>query len=224
MKKSRTFFALLMTCTLLPIATSVASAANKKQSGLDRGARKQAEQMLADLGYWTGRVDGVWDESSRHALTAFQKAENRERTGKLTLDEIEAIEAASPVEAREGGPAHFEVDLTRQILFYVDDDGATSRVIPISSGNGEEFFVKGFAGVAYTPRGRFQVQRKISGWRKSDLGMLYYPSYIYGGVAIHGSTSIPTSPASHGCIRVPMYAAKQLSDLMPVETIVFVYE
>ena len=58
----------------------------------------------------------------------------------------------------------------------------------------------------------------------SSLGLLYYPSYIFNGIAIHGSLSIPTRPASHGCIRVPMFAAKELSSLLPIGIEVDVYD
>lgn len=52
---------------------------------------REAEQRLCDLGYWTGAVDGVLDEGSRHALVAFQKVEDRQRTAKLTADELQAL-------------------------------------------------------------------------------------------------------------------------------------
>lgn len=58
----------------------------------------------------------------------------------------------------------------------------------------------------------------------SSLGLLYYPSYILNGIAIHGSPSIPARPASHGCIRVPMFAAKELSSLLPVGMEVVIYQ
>jgi hypothetical protein len=35
--------------------------------------------------------------------------------------------------------------------------------------------------------------------------------------------SVPAYPASHGCIRVPMYAAKGLSRLMPIGIQVSIY-
>jgi lipoprotein-anchoring transpeptidase ErfK/SrfK len=53
---------------------------------------------------------------------------------------------------------------------------------------------------------------------------MYYPSYIVNGVAVHGSFSVSAQPASHGCIRVPMFAAKELSRLMPVGIEVIVYD
>jgi lipoprotein-anchoring transpeptidase ErfK/SrfK len=41
-------------------------------------------------------------------------------------------------------------------------------------------------------------------------GVMYYPSYVVSKTAIHGYKSVPTYPASHGCIRVPMWMAKDL--------------
>jgi len=43
-------------------------------------------------------------------------------------------------------------------------------------------------------------------------------------VAIHGYLSVPAEPASHGCIRIPMFAARQVSKLLPIGTIVLVYD
>jgi hypothetical protein len=40
------------------------------------------------------------------------------------------------------------------------------------------------------------------------LGSLYNPVYFNGGIAVHGSRSVPGQPASHGCIRIPMGAAE----------------
>src|ERR1051325_8652263 len=75
-----------------------------------------------------------------------------------------------------------------------------------------------------TPRGRFIVYEKASGWEYGPLGALYFAKYISGGVAIHGSRNVPTQPETHGCIRVPAFAARKLSKLMPVGTIVLVYD
>jgi lipoprotein-anchoring transpeptidase ErfK/SrfK len=66
--------------------------------------------------------------------------------------------------------------------------------------------------------------RKINGLRISRLGALYYPNYLVNGIAIHGSPSVPPYPASHGCIRIPMFAAKDFYDMTPLGTIVVVYD
>ena len=72
--------------------------------------------------------------------------------------------------------------------------------------------------------GRFSVQRKLQGWHKSPLGLLYYPNYILSGIAIHGNPLVPATPASHGCIRIPMFAAKDFSEMTPVGTVVIVHD
>jgi hypothetical protein len=185
---------------------------------------RAAERKLAELGYWTGKVDGLLDTASRHALVAFQKAEERDPSGKLTQEEYAAILGAEPPLSRERNYAHVEVDLERQIMFRVDDAGKVSHILPISSGNGEPFTSEGYTRPAVTPPGRFTVYHKIEGWRRSPLGELYYPNYIVGGVAIHGSPSVPTRPDSHGCIRIPMFAAEEFSRLTPIGTHVIVYQ
>lgn len=190
---------------------------------VEAAQRLEAESRLWELGYWAGVVDGKFDSASRHALVAFQKVERRPRTGNLTWDELIALRAASRPAAWDGTYAHVEIDLKRQVLFLVDNRGTVTRVLPVSTGNGELYKDHGQLHRARTPAGTFKVLRKINGWRLSSLGLLYYPSYIHNGIAIHGSLSIPTYPASHGCIRVPMFAAKDLSNAMPVgmEVIIF---
>ena len=191
---------------------------------LEKEEIKTAEQQLSDLGYWTGEIDGSFDVATRQALIAFQKAERRKPTGVLTQEECAAISQAKPIVPRENTHAHFEVDLKRQILFLVDDKGVVSHILPISSGSGKDFTSQGWTRSAVTPVGRFKVYNKIKGWRESPLGLLYYPNYIVGGIAIHGNPSVPTRPASHGCIRIPMFAAVELSRLLPIGTEVLVYE
>jgi lipoprotein-anchoring transpeptidase ErfK/SrfK len=53
--------------------------------------------------------------------------------------------------------------------------------------------------------------------------LMYYPVYFVGGVAVHGSPSVPRRPASHGCIRIPMYAAKAFYGTTPIGTVVLVH-
>ena len=53
---------------------------------------------------------------------------------------------------------------------------------------------------------------------------MYYANFISGGIAIHGSYSVPAEPASHGCIRIPLFAARELSKRMSVGTIVLIYD
>ena len=186
--------------------------------------KAEAEQRLWELGYWAGPVDGSLDAGSRHALVAFQKGEGRARTGKLTRDELDALRAANRPRPRHARYPHVEIDLGRQVLFVVNENGSVMSILPVSTGNGQRYLDHGQIHVARTPTGTFKVLRKIKGWRLSSLGLLYYPSYIFNGIAIHGSLSIPTRPASHGCIRVPMFAAKALSSLLPIGMEIVIYD
>lgn len=214
MSKALISFAMLLT------ATAVVAA---KQGG-DRKTR-EIEQSLSDLGYWITKVDGVSDSSTRHAIIAFQKVEGRKRTGVMKAGDIEALKFASRPEARHNtGAVHVEVDITRQVLFLVDADGTVKLILPVSTGNEKEYLDQGKWQIAHTPRGQFKIQRKINGVRKAPLGDLYYPSYFYGGVAIHGSPSIPVRPASHGCVRIPRFADRAFFKMVKIGTEVFVYD
>lgn len=184
----------------------------------------EARRRLAELGYWLDPQAEGLDASLRHALTAFQKVEGRSRTGLLTPEELQAIRVAHRPTPLEPGFPHIEIDLCRQALFLVGPGEASLRILPVSTGSGKCFTEGGVTRRAVTPMGRFTIRRKIAGWRKSPLGLLYYPNYIHGGVAIHGNPSVPTQPASHGCIRIPMFAAKEFSELATVGMVVLIYD
>lgn len=185
---------------------------------------RAARKLLDQLGYWLDLEATGLDVSLRHALIAFQKIEGRERTGVLTLEELDALRVAQSPQMLEPGYLHIEVDLDRQVLFVLDRLGAAPRILPISSGSGEWFTEGGVTRQAITPTGRFKIQRKIEGWRKSPLGLLYYPNYFFDGVAIHGNPAVPPHPASHGCIRIPMFAAKEFSQIATIGMVVIVYD
>jgi peptidoglycan hydrolase-like protein with peptidoglycan-binding domain len=230
---------LLTICLLLVSTPAIASAQQKivgskqkavgrtetrpRHTSLTRTQTKEAERRLSDMGYWTGAVDGLFDPATRSAVIAFQKWEGRPITGRLTLDELEAIRTGTPPTARESGYAHVEVDIDRQVLLIVNDDGSV-RVLPTSTGSGESYIDEGQTSLAYTPRGRFLVYNKLVGWEQGEFSSAYYSNFISGGVAIHGYPTVPTEPASHGCIRIPIFAAREVSKLMPLGTIVLVYD
>ena len=208
---------LLSICLLL-----FASVAEAQQSQISRAQTREAEQRLSELGYWTGPVDGRFDPATRAALIAFQKWEGRATTGRLTVDEIEALRRATAPVPRDGNYAHVEVDIDRQVLLIVDDKERV-RVLPVSTGTEKSFVYDGQTSIAYTPRGRFVIYEKGVGWEDNLPGM-YYANYISGGIAIHGSHNVPAQPASHGCIRIPLFAAREVSRMLQLGTIVLVYD
>lgn len=205
---------LLITALFAPSTSSAANPKIKKHEGgpLKRAEVKEAETRLREMGY------------REQALITFQKWEGRRVTGRLTRAEFNAIRAATAPRPKDAGYKHVEVDLDRQVLLLIDNDGAVSMILPVSTGSGEHYKEKTMSGLAYTPRGRFKIYGKIAGWRKSPLGLLYYPNYFSDGLAIHGNPEVPHTPRSHGCVRIPMSAAKEVSDRLEVGTIVLIYD
>jgi peptidoglycan hydrolase-like protein with peptidoglycan-binding domain len=222
--KSFVLAASLLMLSLVFIIPASAKTRTRKQSSLSRAELKQAEARLAERGYRPGRVDGVIDGDTRRALIVFQKWEGRKLTGALNRAEFDAIMNAAVPEARDSGYRHVEVDLDRQVLVLTDDDGAITKILPVSTGSNKRYNEKGMRGLAYTPTGRFRIYAKISGWRKSPLGLLYYPNYFSDGLAIHGNPEVPHTPQSHGCVRIPMWAAVEMSKALPVGTILLIYD
>src|SRR4030095_1190592 len=143
---------ILITLTLLLVSTSANLGAQQngnRQTSLTRAETLEAERRLADQGYWTGTVDGRFDPATRSALIAFQKWHGRPITGQLTLDELEAIRTSTSPIAREVGYEHVEVDLDRQVLMLVNEQGGV-RVLPASTGTDEHFIYEGGNRLAYT--------------------------------------------------------------------------
>lgn len=198
--------------------------ARPSNHSLTRAEMKEAETRLSEMGYGTGRVDGVIDGVTRNALMAFQKWEGSKVTGQLSREDFDLIMSAKAPLPRDTGYKHVEVDLDRQMLLLIDVEGAVQKILPVSTGSDKHYSQKGMSGRAYTPRGRFRIYAKIAGWRESPLGLLYYPNYFSDGLAIHGNPSVPQTPQSHGCIRIPMSAAVEMSRVLPVGTILLIYD
>ncbi|MEZ5581448.1 MAG: L,D-transpeptidase [Candidatus Competibacteraceae bacterium] len=98
-------------------------------------------------------------------------------------------------------------------MLYVVKADQVVAIMPISSGNGELYEDRwGHKVRAETPVGSYTLYRRLNGWRESYLGRLYRPWYFFEGYAVHGSGSVPPKPASHGCVRVPMWDADYLAE------------
>ena len=168
------------------------------------------EQRLEALHYDVGAVDGNYDQRTFDAVIAFQKVAGLARTGQYT-DEMAGALAGAPAAPAplvpDGGAQRVEIDLDRQVLFLYEG-GALSKILPISSGSGKRFCSEGSCRMAVTPTGSFAIYRQDRGWETSPLGRLYNAQYFVGGYAIHGSTSVPPYPVSHGCVRIPMASAE----------------
>ena len=120
--------------------------------------------------------------------------------------------------------ASVEVKIKKQVVVYAVD-GRVRKIIDSSTGGGYYYTdSNGNQAKAETPRGSFHFEYKIAGWHESDLGELYYPAYFTNtGYAIHGANSVPSYPASHGCVRITVPAMDRMYDKFVVGMPVWVY-
>lgn len=173
---------------------------------LRRGSRGSAvttlQRDLTNKGYWCGAVDGSFGHLTQQAVWAVQKRNGLVRdavVGPATRTALANGTRQAPVGGRGN---RVEIHLGRQLLLIVRD-GRTRWMLNTSTGNDEYYWLNGRRYRATTPKGTFTVFSTYSqGWQWGPLGSLYRPMYFNGGIAVHGSSSIPAWPASHGCCRL----------------------
>jgi peptidoglycan/xylan/chitin deacetylase (PgdA/CDA1 family)/lipoprotein-anchoring transpeptidase ErfK/SrfK len=193
--------------------------------GIGSSGREVAylQRRLTQSAYPVKGVDGAFGERTQQAVYAFQKVRGLKRKGIVSPHVMSAIAVARrPTVRPRRYRRYVEVDISRQVLFEVKRR-RVFKVLPVSSGNEKYYKQDGVKYKAHTPRGDFRIERKISGWRKSRLGRLWYPSYFTGGYAIHGSPNVLVYPASHGCVRIPMWLTKGFDRRNPIGRRVFVH-
>jgi len=180
--------------------------------GGDRGARVRVVQKhLDELGYVVGRR-GAFDARTRRAVLAFRKVVRMARTtsaNRSVMERLAAGQGRFRVRHRNHG-RHVEADLSRQVVALIGAGGKVERIYPTSSG----------ARSTPTVIGSFRTYRKEPG--TNSLGMVH-SVYFVRGYALHGYRSVPTYPASHGCLRLPIPDARTVYDWMRIGTRVDVY-
>ena len=154
-------------------------------------------QRLAALHF---RVPGIsWSISTAagDSIVAFQKAYRLPRTYVFDGDDWRKLDTAKLITVRHASPAtHIEIDKTRQILMVVKA-GKPYGIIAVSTGR-----------TGNTPVGRFHILWKApstSTWLGSAT--LWRTMDFYRNFAMHGYPEVPPYPASHGCVREPVWVA-----------------
>jgi L,D-transpeptidase catalytic domain/Putative peptidoglycan binding domain len=197
--------------------TLTASTTTTTWPTLRYGARGSAvvylQQRLTTLHYDVGGVDGVFGYNTLHAVYAFQKVQG------ITVDGIVGpvtwSKIANPYRPKARyyrSAAAVEVNLSRRVV-YLTRSGAITRILDASPGKPS----------TPTPTGSFSIYRRIDGWHLSPLGWMWRPNYFYGGYALHGSTSVPTYAASHGCVRVTVPAMNRIWSQLYIGERLYVY-
>lgn len=178
--------------------------------GSSGGSVVTLQRRLATLGYWCGSADGVFGHLTLQAVWALQKVAGLGRDGVVGPLTWGALDAGRRPTPRYRSGTLIEVDKRRQIVMVVVS-GALTMTVNTSTGNAARYFSGGTLKTAYTPTGTYSIySRFTSGWQSGPLGSMWRPAYWYKGWAIHGSTSIPPYPASHGCVRVSTAAMNRL--------------
>jgi hypothetical protein len=211
----RAFVEPLTAKTSVPVAvdTATAAAAYPKLSKGSTGALVLLlQQRLNALSYACGEPDGKYSNRTRDAVYAFEKYARLKRTGYVDQGVWDALFAASaPVPVYQGGSGkRVEVDLTRQILMLIEDNKVV-MTIHVSTGKHG------------TPVNNWHIRTLSHGWRMCTLGLIYSPCYFSPHDAIHGYPSVPTYPASHGCIRTPIWIQDKIVDQLVMGEVVHVF-
>lgn len=170
---NRSFIRRSATCITLSLSLLTATArrvTGESVTGLSASQVLHCERTLQGLGYWIESADGKFDDSTLSAIKAFRRINGYSNAGQPNVADLTALEKAKPFVRRAEGFPHFEVDLKRQILLFIDKSGQTDLILTVSTGSGRLFTEGGRARRASTPKGVFAVYRKDYGWHQSPLG------------------------------------------------------
>lgn len=227
------------TTTVLPTFEQVPASVSAMSEPLSAVGRNDGDETirlqerLLELGFWVQSVDGTYGLTTRQAVMAAQKYLGLPATSSVDEATAEALSMATTrPQARSDRGTLVEIDKSLQLGFFVID-GATEWVLNVSTGSEIPYSEpnqndpqKIEEGDSITDPGLFNVDReRAEGWWDGDLGSIYRPKYFNGGIAVHGSGSIPNYPASHGCVRVSTPAMDWIweEELMPMGTPVWVH-
>src|SRR2546423_10679587 len=168
------------------------------------------EHRLAELHYRVAGQDPSFDYRDADSVLAFHKAQGMERTTGVDEATWRALSSPKIPQPRDHSPGkHFEIDLAKQVLYYVED-GTITGILHISSGKPS----------TPTYPGRFHVWSKQPGTNSDGM---YNSSFFDGNRALHGYPDVPAYAASHGCVRIPEWNALWVYDRAPIGIEVLVY-
>ena len=168
------------------------------------------QRTLQSLGFAVP-VTGYFDDGTARAVTAYRKTNGMGTTGYADAslyDKVFRHRGAFRLRYPRAGK-HVEFDWSRQVLVLARK-GKPWRVYHASSGTP----------ATPTVFGTFRFYLKTPG--TNAKGMVD-SSYFIRGYAIHGYASVPTYPASHGCIRVPIPNARDIFDNIAIGETIYVY-
>ena len=168
------------------------------------------QRRLRDLGYLTP-INGHYGGSTARAVLAFRKVNGFARTttaGRSVFRRLARGGGGFKLRYPKAGK-HVEFDWSRQ-------------VVVLARGSRPQIILHTSSGAPSTPTvfGKYRFYRKHPGYNAKGM---YYSVYFVGGYAIHGFDPVPTSPASHGCLRIPIPSAKRVYGWVSLGDPIFTY-
>jgi L,D-transpeptidase catalytic domain/Putative peptidoglycan binding domain/Sporulation and spore germination len=169
---------------------------------------------LWTLGYLDrSDVTGELDYTTSQALLAFQGWEGLGRTGTVTGQvQVELFRGSRPRPTSHRTGRRVEIHRDRGVLLLLKGN-EVERAVHTSTGAG-----------GATPSGTYRVYRKaLYSWSVPFQVWMPYAAYFVGGIATHEYPDVPSYPASHGCVRLPVGEAKRVYSFVDVGTPVQVF-
>jgi peptidoglycan hydrolase-like protein with peptidoglycan-binding domain len=178
----------------------------------ERGAKVLLLQRALLSEGFAAPVTGYYDDGTARAVLAFRKTNGLGRDGFATKEVFAMLargQGAYKLRYPKAGK-HVEFDWSRQVLVLAKGR-RPYRTYHTSSGT------------AATPTvfGTYRFYLKTPG--TNAKGMVH-SSYFIRGYAIHGYASVPTYPASHGCLRVPIPNAASIFNWIDIGDPIYLYE
>lgn len=171
---------------------------------------KTFNRLLEKQGY-VNDGGSSYDSASDRAVLAFHKVNGDKRTGNATPGDFKKLAKGNGGFNLKypGAGKHVEADLSRQVMVLAKGD-KVDEIYHISSG----------APATPTILGHFNFYRKEPG--TNSHGMVN-SVYFIRGYATHGYASVPTYPASHGCLRNPIPDSMHIYNWIDLGDDIFVY-
>ena len=177
-----------------------------------RGIRVRLLQKgLRRLGYGGIAIHGYYGPGTARAVLAFRKVNGLGRRTYANTEVFKRVfqgKGTFRLKYPKAGK-HVEADLSRQVLVLAKG-GRAVKIYHTSSG----------APSTPTVLGHFEFYRAQPG---TNANGMVHSRYFVGGYAIHGYPSVPTYPASHGCLRVPIPNAWSIYSWIDFGDDIYVY-
>ncbi|GAJ97345.1 NLP/P60 family protein [Geomicrobium sp. JCM 19055] len=172
----------------------------------DKGPVVQNIQLyLRDLGYLEDNATGEFDEATRDALQAFQRANNVEATGvanQATIDRLEDVHVL-PGDVEEPTPEQPDVEERQELIYLASTLVGTPFVFGGATPDG--FDASGFIYYVYSQKGhsiprtirdQYEASRSVERPNVGDLvffdtsgGPTYVGMYVGNQTFVHASQS-----------------------------------